>query len=181
MHLIHNNFFFSFLRLRYCTGGYIHKCEVQTESSSPSPCFLVCNLTCCLNHSVPRRMMTLSGSLVGFGRYTISFLPQWQELRDLVPLRVNTRGLEGDWCCYSPKKFTGPRKSMLPIIHTHVPHTQTPKYPSVTVQPVLNVCVPDEKCQSQQPGPNLTRGAALEGAGTLTQQAAERRRKRRRA
>lgn len=47
---------------------------------------------------------------------------------------------------------------MLPIIHTHVPHTQTPKYPSVTVQPMLNVCVPDEKCQSQQPGPNLTRG-----------------------
>lgn len=36
-------------------------------------------------------------------------------------------------------------------------------------------------CQRQQPGPNLTHGAALGGARTLTQQAAERRRKRGRA
>lgn len=147
MHLLHNiyfYFFFFFLRLRYCTGGYIHKCGVHTESSAPPPPLcLVCNLTSCPNHSVPRRMMPLAGSLVGFRRYTIHFIPHQQELgEDMTEdlnsrhLRVNSGGPEGVRCRYSPKHSS----SQVNAAHnTYTRTTHTHKHQS-TLQSLYSPC-----------------------------------------
>ena len=118
-----------------------------------------------------------------FRRCSVRFIPRRQELRkemteDLISNRQPHRQLRRAKevrCRWSPKHSSLPVNAA-PNTNAHT-DAHTPKSPSVTVQPVWKVCVPDEMWQSRQPGPQLTHGAALRGARILTQQAAKWRRR----
>lgn len=135
MHLLHNIYFYFFFFFCDCdtvlVGTFINAGCTQNPRPRPPPLCLVCNLTSCPNHSVPRRMMPLAGSLVGFRRYTIHFIPHQQELgEDMTEdlnsrhLRVNSGGPEGIRCRYSPKHSSS-QVNAAHNTYTRTTHTHT--------------------------------------------------------
>lgn len=123
------------------------------------------------------------GSLGGFRSHSVHVRPHLRDLRkgDESEDRQGFAPGGGRGSKGSTPRFT---KTLLLTSRccpkrTHRYHThkhQSPLHSHCTARG-MGLCA-RSVCQSQQPGPNLTHGPDLGGAGTLTQQAAERRKRR---